>query len=159
MYAKLVAYSPGRKFLPQVCLICLIHELCFITGEHCENHKSVLLACNIQNDGGTHECIDMNIYAYTEVCFIMFHLMLLPDFWYPAWKFSHLENRWVEFQAVSGFGVNEIMSKQLATPPKKMPHAWVKYITNPKTALFLWGWHHSTEIPYICILWSLHRWP
>ena len=44
----------------------------------------------------------------------MFYLMLLQDFWYPDWKFSHLENRRVEFQAVSGFDVNEIMSKQLA---------------------------------------------
>ena len=52
-------YFFGRKLLPQVCLICLIHELCFITDEHCENHKSVLLACNMHNDGGTHECIDI----------------------------------------------------------------------------------------------------
>ena len=90
-------YFFGRKFLPQVCLICLIHELCFTTDEHCENHKSVLLACNMQNDRGTHECIDINmyiyIYTYTAVWFIMFHLMLLQDFWYPDWKFSHLENR------------------------------------------------------------------
>ena len=148
MSAKLVAHSPSNVFqalflrtqTPAPSLSYGTWTLSYrmnATSYHKHVPNYWLVIC-------TMTAVHMNIYW----CFIMFSLMLSQDFWYPDWKFSYLESRWVEFHAVSGFDVNEIMSKQHLQQQqhqKTCPMDGSIILPTQRLHYFFGVWNHSTK--------------